>query len=122
MNQRIFRKVREYIEKYQMIAPGDTVVAGLSGGADSVCLLLILFELVEKMQLRLVGVHVNHGIRKEDADGDAAYAQRLCAERGIPFVLVREDVKAYAAREHLSEEEAGRKVRYAVLKKCWLNI
>lgn len=95
-----------------MITPGDTIVVGVSGGADSVCLLLVLYELAEEMQLRLIGVHVNHGIRKEEADADAAYAGRLCEERGIPFVLVQEDVRAYAGREHLSEEEAGRKVRY----------
>ena len=100
------------MEKYHMITPGDTVVVGVSGGADSVCLFLILCELAEEMQLCLIAVHVNHGIRKKEAEKDAGYVERLCKEKGIPFVLVCEDVKAYAKREHLSEEEAGRKVRY----------
>ncbi len=100
------------MERHHMIAPGDTVAAGVSGGADSVCLFLILCELAEELKFRLIAVHVNHGIRGKEAEADAGYVKRLCEERGVPFVLVREDVKAYAGREHLSEEEAGRKVRY----------
>lgn len=111
MNQRIFGKVKAYIEKYQMLAPGDTVVMGVSGGADSVCLFLMLCELAKEMELKLLVVHVHHGIR-EEAEEDAAYVKQLCDKYKVPFVLVREDVKAYARREHLSEEEAGRKIRY----------
>lgn len=117
MDQRIFRKVKAYMERYHMIAPGDTVVAGVSGGADSVCLFLMLCELAEEMQLCLTAVHVNHGIRKGEAEADAEYVEHLCRERMIPFVLVREDVRTYAEREHLSEEEAGRKVRYQAFEK-----
>ena len=111
MDKGIFPRVREYIEKYHMIAPGDTVVTGVSGGADSVCLFLLLCMLKEQMDFQIVVVHVDHGIRKE-AKQDAAYVKRLCEEKGIPFVLVEEDVKAYARAERLSEEEAGRKIRY----------
>lgn len=118
MKQKIFQKVRAYIEKYHMIASGDTIVMGVSGGADSVCLFLILCELAEEMQLRLIAVHVNHGIRADDAKADAAYVKCLCEERGIPFVLVERDVNAYARREHLSEEEAGRKVRYQAFEEA----
>lgn len=121
MNQRIFCRVKEYIGKYRMLAPGDTVVMGVSGGADSVCMFLLLCELAEEMKLKLTAVHVNHGIRKQ-ADEDADYVRQLCEEHKVPFVLVREDVKAYADRAHLSEEEAGRKVRYQafeeVLAQC----
>ncbi len=117
MNQRIYQKVKAYIGKHHMLAPGDTVVMGVSGGADSVCLFLLLCELAKEMELQLVVVHVHHGIRKE-ADEDAAYVEQLCGERKIPFVLVREDVKAYARREHLSEEEAGRKIRYKAFEEA----
>lgn len=105
------------MERYHMIAPGDTVVTGVSGGADSVCLFLILCELAEEMQLCLTAVHVNHGIRKEEAEKDAEYVECLCKERKVPFVLVQEDVKAYAEREHVSEEEAGRNVRYQAFER-----
>lgn len=111
MERKILQKVKEYIEKYHMIASGDVVVAGVSGGADSVCLFLMLYGLAEEMGFRLTVVHVNHGIRRE-AEAEAAYVEGLCSQRGIPFMLAKEDVKAYAKRERLSEEEAGRKVRY----------
>lgn len=94
-----------------MIAPGDTVVAGVSGGADSVCLFLILCKVAEEMGFRLVVAHVNHGIRPEAAE-DVAYVRELCDRKGIPFVLYEEDVKAYAKSGRLSEEEAGRRIRY----------
>lgn len=111
MDGKIFQKVKRYIDKYHMIAPGDTVVAGVSGGADSVCLFLMLCGLAEEMDFRLVVVHVNHRIRPE-AQEDAAYVEKLCSDRNIPFILAEEDVRAYAKKRHLSEEEAGREVRY----------
>ncbi len=115
MNQGTYEKVKEYVDQYHMIAPGDTVVAGVSGGADSVCLFLMLCQMAKEKGFPLVAVHVNHGIR-EEAPKDAAYVKELCGGRGIPFVLFEEDVKAYAKREHLSEEEAGRRVRYRALE------
>ncbi len=114
----ILGKVKEYIGKYRMIAPGDTVVAGVSGGADSVCLFFLLCELAGEIGFRLAVVHVNHGIRQGDADADAAYVEGLCRERGVPFTAVHEDVRAYAARERISEEEAGRKVRYRAFREA----
>lgn len=111
MNQRIFLKVKAYIERYQMLVPGDTVLVGVSGGADSVCLLLLLNKIAEMIPLKILVVHVNHGIRKQAME-DAAYVEQLCHEQNIPFYLVEEDVKAYAKKEKLSEEEAGRKIRY----------
>lgn len=116
MNERIFNKVKAYIDKYQMLAPGDTVVAGVSGGADSVCLLLLLHELSREMPFELLVVHVNHGIRQEGA-ADAVYVEKLCRERQLPFFLVEVNVQEYAQREKLSEEEAGRKVRYRAFQR-----
>lgn len=116
MNERIFNKVKAYIERYKMLAPGDTVVLGVSGGADSVCLLLMLHELAREMPLNLLVVHVNHGIRAEGVQ-DAAYVNKLCTERNLPFFLVEKNVKEYARREKLSEEEAGRKVRYEAFER-----
>lgn len=111
MNERIFLKVKSYIEKYRMIVPGDTIVVGVSGGADSVCLLLMLYELSREIPLSLLAVHVNHGIRQE-GKADADYVEKLCGELELPFFLIEADVRAYAKKEKLSEEEAGRKIRY----------
>ena len=105
------KKVKEYIDKYHMIAPGDVVVIGVSGGADSVCLLLMLRQIQQEIPFRIAIVHVNHGIR-EDAGEDAAYVRRLAEQAEIPFYLVEEDVENYAREHHLSVEEAGRLIRY----------
>ena len=99
------------MEKYHMVAPGDHIVAGVSGGADSVCLLFLLLAFGEKKPISLAVVHVNHGIRPE-AGADAEFVEGICRERGIPFFLTTADVPALAAREKISPEDAGRRVRY----------
>lgn len=100
-----------------MLCPGDRVVAGVSGGADSVCLFFLLLALQQKMELSLAVVHINHGIRPE-AGEDARYVEKLCAEWGITFFLVEKDVKAEAETLKCSEEEAGRRVRYEAFRQA----
>lgn len=104
-------KVRNYMKQYNMLAPGDTVVTGVSGGADSLCLLFMLKEFAEEMSLQLAVVHVNHGIR-EEAGEDAAYVKKLCEELNVPFYLRKADVEKIARSQGISTEEAGRNVRY----------
>lgn len=107
----MLKKVSEYAEKYHMLSAGDTVVTGISGGADSVCLLLLLSAMRKKINFRLLAVHVNHQIRQE-AGKDAAFAEALCKKLGVSFFLVEENVEALAKKEGISTEEAGRQVRY----------
>ena len=99
------------MSEYGMFPEGGNIVAGVSGGADSVCLLRVLVELRKERNFTLTVVHVNHRMRKE-AGEDAVFVRDLCEQWHVPFVLVEEDVEALAAREHLSCEEAGRQVRY----------
>ncbi|MBD5454298.1 MAG: tRNA(Ile)-lysidine synthetase, partial [Lachnospiraceae bacterium] len=80
----IFEKVKKYIAKYQMIMAGDTIAAGVSGGADSVCMLFLLWELSKVIDFRLLVVHVHHGVRM-DADNDADYVENLCKELEVPY-------------------------------------
>lgn len=105
-------KVMQYIEKQHMLTPGDQVVVGLSGGADSVCLLLVLVELREKQHFTLHAVHVNHQIRGVEADRDEKFSKELCKKWNVPCTVVTKDVPALAKSMGLTEEEAGRKVRY----------
>ncbi len=100
-----------YSRTHQLFAPGDGVVLGVSGGADSVCLLFALYGLARELEIGLYVVHVNHGIRG-DAARDAAYVETLCRKLEVPFTLVEEDVGAVARRQGCSTEEAGRQVRY----------
>ena len=109
--RKTYEKVKKYIAGYQMIASGDVVVAGVSGGADSVCMLLMLCELAKEMDFHLYAVHVHHGMRA-DADQDADYVKKLCESLQVPFYLKKVDMERYAEENGLSPEEAGRILRY----------
>lgn len=113
----IYGKVKRYIAKHRMISKGDAVVAGISGGADSVCLLTMLWELLKEMDFRLIAVHVHHGVR-EDADKDADYVRQLCTKLGIPFLLKKVNMEEYAQANGLSPEEAGRTLRYQAFEEA----
>ena len=98
------KKVRKYIESWQMIGRGDRVIAGISGGADSICLLFVLLELKEEMGFEVAAVHVNHGLRGESAKRDEKYVREVCEKSGVRFFLFREDVGGYARSRRLSVE------------------
>ena len=103
-------KVKKYIDKYNLIEDKESVVIGISGGADSVCLFLVLCELFGSD--RLVAVHINHMIRDKAADEDEKYVVDLCNEQRVKVVTFKKDIQKMAIEEGLSTEEAGRKYRY----------
>ncbi|HBF76802.1 MAG TPA: tRNA lysidine(34) synthetase TilS [Clostridiaceae bacterium] len=105
-------KVRETIEKYKMIQYGDKIVVGLSGGPDSVCLLHVLNRLKDRYGIKLYAVHVNHGIRGEEALRDENYAKRFAESLDIPIFIKRVDAVGFAKENKMSTEEAGRFLRY----------
>ena len=100
------KKVKQYIQQQNMFQVGDRVVLGVSGGADSVALFMLLSEMMQEMSLQLYVVHIHHGIRQE-ADEDAEYVKQLCEKKGVPFYLYRADIPAMAKEKHMSEEEMG---------------
>ena len=107
----MFEKVKSYIEKWNMLEKKDCVIVGVSGGADSICLLLVLLKLREIMGFRMIAVHVNHGIRGKEADADEAYVKEICEKRAVPFENYFADVELIAKNRKQSTEEAGREVR-----------
>lgn len=110
------KKVLKYNEKNKLFNKGDRIIVGVSGGKDSVCLLDVLDQCREDFELSLLVLHVNHGIRGEEADRDEAFVKALAEERGLPFYSERVDVRALAAEMKMSEEEAGRFVRYRIMQ------
>ena len=90
MTENTYARVKTYMKKYEMIKAHDLVAAGVSGGADSVCLLHILRRLQKEIAFRLLAVHVDHGARA-DAAADARYVEALCGQLGVPFYLRRVD-------------------------------
>lgn len=104
-------KVKKLINEYDMIKAGDRIVAGVSGGADSVCLFHVLRMLREEIGFSLCVVHVHHMIRGEEADRDEAFVRNLCREYDVPCVVSKINVPAFAVENGMSVEEAGRVVR-----------
>ena len=115
MNQ-LEEQVKKVIREHRMFEQGDRVVAALSGGADSVCLLYLLAAFRDEFGIRVRAVHVHHGLRGEEADRDAEFAEKICGTLSIPCRVVKKDVRGYGAENGLSEEEAGRILRYEALE------
>lgn len=111
--QHIFETIRQY----HMIEHGMRVIAGVSGGADSVCLLLALNEYRRATEFELLAVHVEHGLRGQESLGDAQFTKQLCERLGVPCRIVTAQVKERAQAEGLSLEEAGRSERYRIFEK-----
>jgi tRNA(Ile)-lysidine synthase len=95
---------------------GQTVVVGLSGGADSVALLDALASLRRRRGFRVVAAHLDHGLRAGSAD-DAASCAELCRALDVALRVGRADVRARAARERGGLEQAARRERYAFLRR-----
>lgn len=107
-------RVLGFIREHRLLSEGDLVVA-VSGGADSVCLLHILFNLREELKIKLHIAHLNHQLRGADSDGDAEYVSELAQKLKIPATIEKQDVKGYQKAQRLSLEEAAREVRYSFL-------
>ena len=83
MNELI--KVRKYMEQFNMAEKGESVIVGVSGGADSVCLYKILLELKNYFDIDIIAVHIHHGIRGEEADRDMNFVENMCKNDGVKF-------------------------------------
>ncbi len=110
MSYSFAEKVYAFTEKNALIFGGSTVVVGVSGGADSMALLHVLSAWRD--DLRVVAVHVHHGLRGEEADRDEALVRKFCADNDINYICERANVRLIAQEFGIGEEEAGRRVRY----------
>lgn len=106
----IEEKVLKTIQTNQLIQAGDSLVIGVSGGPDSMCLLNILVKQT-KIPCTIQVAHINHQIR-EEADQDEEYVRQYCKKNNINFYAKRIDIIKYANTNKIGTEEAGRKIRY----------
>lgn len=118
----LLRRVRRDSALHALWPSGARIVVGLSGGSDSVALLLVLRELEAAGGVAVAGAaHLNHQLRA-DADADEAFCRALCERLGVAFVAGREPVRAIAAAGRVSIEVAARRTRYAFLERARLDL
>ncbi len=104
--------ILETIRKYNLIDTNDRIVVGLSGGADSCALLHSLSQLSQTLGIWIIAAHLNHGIRQEEAMRDEEFSKTFAGICNVDFVSKTVDVPEYARRCKISDEMAGRQLRY----------
>lgn len=104
-------QILETITKYNLIEFGDKIVLGVSGGPDSVCMLIVLNKLREKLKFDIVVAHVNHGLR-ENAKLDEKYVLELTQKLGIKCFVCHANIVEEAKQKKRGIEETGRIIRY----------
>ncbi|MCR4691666.1 MAG: tRNA lysidine(34) synthetase TilS [Lachnospiraceae bacterium] len=112
--EQIRSTVYQYMIRQDMVRPGDHILAAVSGGADSVCLLQLLYQLQQKLGITLSVMHINHMLR-DTAERDEEFVKKLCAERDLPFYSRSVAVEEAAKRDGTGIEETARNLRYEAL-------
>jgi tRNA(Ile)-lysidine synthase len=114
--------VLDFIRAHDLLSGGDRVVAAVSGGADSVCLLHILHNISSELGISLHVAHLDHGLRGDASAADADYVRSLADTLGLPWTIEKRDVRGYRREHCLSLEEAAREVRYRFLAEAAADI
>lgn len=112
----MFERAKKTVKKYNLINKNEQIIVGVSGGADSVFLLLFLNSIAKKYNIKLLVIHINHGLRGLEADNDEKYVKELCEKLNIPFFAYHISLYDEAKNRKMTEEEAGRAVRYEIFK------
>lgn len=114
----MLKRVLETIKKNNMLEAGDKVVCALSGGADSMALLCVLYELREELGISLYAANLNHSIRGDEGDSDSEFVRQFCKEKGIELFYKKVDIPYLSKKNHMSEEECGRSERYRLFEEA----
>ena len=112
-------KVFSTISKFQLIPPGSKVIVALSGGPDSVALLLVLLELQEELNIKVGAVHVNHQLRGKESFRDEEFVKRLTDQLKVPLIVKRVNVKEVSKGRNV--EAVARELRYKALKEALME-
>lgn len=114
-DKRLLEAVLAFIRQHDLVPAGTTLVVGVSGGPDSVCLLHLLAQLHGALESSLHVAHLNHMLRGAESDDDAEYVTKVANGLGLDVTVERREVRSYRARHHLSLEDAARRLRYQFL-------
>lgn len=118
----VLKQVESLIERHELLANGDGVLVGLSGGPDSVALLHLLTRLRRPYSLKLHAVYINHGLRPQAARREELFCETLCRKWRVGFQVVRADIPALAKKRRVGFEEAARDFRYAVFEELAVKL
>lgn len=114
-------KILNYINDNNMIDENDLIVIGVSGGADSMCLLVLLNKIRHIKKFDIIAVHINHGIRGEEARRDEEFVKKYCTENNINLRCFELDIIRMARENGQSTEEAGRCARYDTFRQVGME-
>lgn len=114
---RLKEKAKRTIDRYKMLAKGDTVLVGVSGGPDSMSLLNLLMDFRDEYGIRIKIAHLNHGFRKEATD-EAEFVRGIAASLNLSATIRTIDVPSYKEAEGLSAQEAAREIRYVFFREA----
>ncbi len=117
-HMQIVTHAKNTINKYSMLSHGDSVLAGLSGGPDSVCLLSILAGLRAEYGIELSAAYIDHGFRPAETPLEIDFCRKLCGSLAVPFTAKAIEVKSFAKGSGLSMQEAARELRYRALEEA----
>lgn len=117
-NSGLEEKVSVYISQNNLLEFDSTYIVALSGGADSVALLLLL----KKLGYHIEAAHCNFHLRGKESDRDEIFVKDLCATNGIPFHLVHFETRDYASLHKISIEMAARELRYSYFEQLRKDI
>ncbi len=109
-------RVWNTICKYKLIEEDDNIVLGISGGHDSMSLLYLLMEIKKRLSFNLILAHVNHGVRGEDALKDELFVKSISDRLNLKYFSKKVDMVARAKEKNISQEEAGRELRYGFFR------
>jgi tRNA(Ile)-lysidine synthase len=115
MTAAVASKVLKFCQDYALLANGDHILVGVSGGPDSLCLLHLLANLRAELDLTLTVGHLNHQLRAGDAQADEVFVRAFAAQWQVPVRVESRPVAKLAAQRKQSIEEAARQIRYAFL-------
>lgn len=120
--QELFNKVKTTIKKHSMLSGVETVLVGLSGGPDSICLLHALNHLKGELGLKLNAIYIDHELRPDETPAEIVFCKKICNGLEVPFMSSSIDVKAYAKEHGLSKQDAARELRYRALEDAAFEI
>ena len=120
VKMKFLRRIQQTIERYGMIAIGDTVIVGVSGGPDSMALLFALHQLQDGYQLSLWASHYNHKLRGKESDQESEFVKSQAERIGVPLLVENDDGSLLKTKSNL--EEMARKKRYDFFQRKALEL